>query len=112
MVRREARREALVERRERLLAEADTLLADLDAIDVEAHRLGEGLGDGETRAVVRALQERLAARRRGDLVIPFRGREYGIDPRLLRSMPLGGILFSVIFDVSQALARRRRSHRR
>jgi hypothetical protein len=81
IIRLEARRESLAQRHEGLLEDAARLLVDLETVEAEQAALSHEVGDGAALPEIEALRGRLAARRRGDLVLSFRGREYIVDPR-------------------------------
>jgi hypothetical protein len=107
-VRIEAARIAMHDRRDALEQNAIQILEELAALDVDFAEANAGATTPEVREALTALEERVEARRRGNIVLTFRGRQYVIDPSPLTGLPFLGIYFQPIVWSLRSLERSRR----
>jgi hypothetical protein len=111
VVRLEARRLSLSERQTLLSADAERILQEFGLIDDEAASLQVSLNASSVLPEVRALHERLAARRRGDYILRIGSKQYAVDRELFAGFSLMwpiGPMFPALIDFARVVRRRAR----
>jgi hypothetical protein len=88
----ESRRQTLLERREALVGEARRLFTNLEGVDGEIRRLGAEVESSRVIPEVKAIEDLLAAERRGDIVIRLRDKTVALDPTIFSAVPFGPLL--------------------
>ena len=85
----EAHRQATLDRLERLEAEAGRLLGEFGALDTELATIGIHDEGAFARKAIEGLRDRVAARRRGDIVLEFGSRTFILERDLFARLPFG-----------------------
>ena len=102
----ETRKQALTARKDSLETDAVDILGELEAIDNELSTLDAEIEISSAQDAVQILNERLVARRRGDIVIRLGTRHFYLNRNLILSLPMGRFLLFNL-QVAESLMRRK-----
>ncbi|MGL1932195.1 MAG: hypothetical protein OCC45_10590 [Desulfotalea sp.] len=90
----ETRKQALISRKEILEVEASDLVSELEILEKELSFLDVEIDNSTAKKMVSSLNERIGARKRGDVVLNLGGRYMTISRDLILSLPMGRLVFS------------------
>lgn len=89
----EARKQSLITRKESLEQDSIRILKELEAIDEELSEVDINVESSPVTEEIRRLQDRINARREGDLIFRFGSRRFIVRRSMLFNLPFGGVLF-------------------